>query len=139
MKERYLLDASALLSILLDEQGRDRVNRILDRSRIHAVNLAEVIGRLVRAGMPAETAVANLRALDLDVDEVFGANQAEVCGTLQGTRRELGLSLGDCLCLTAAAWSGAVAVTADRRWVELDGAELDGAKRGLTIRVELIR
>ena len=35
-------------------------------------------------------------------------------------RRDLGLSLGDCVCLT---WQqfGAVAVTADRRW-KVDGA-----------------
>jgi hypothetical protein len=34
-----------------------------------------------------------------------------------------------------AAWLGAVAVTADRRWKELDGAVVNGE----TIRVELIR
>ena len=46
MKAQFVLDASALLSIVLDERGHERVDRILDRSRIHAVNLAEVeIGR----------------------------------------------------------------------------------------------
>jgi PIN domain nuclease of toxin-antitoxin system len=131
----YVLDASALLSILLDERGGDRVNQILDRSRIHAVNLAEVMGRLVRAGMPEEAAVASLRELHLEVDEEFGTAQAEFCGALLGTWRELGLSPGDCVCLTMAACSGAVAVTADRRWKELDGTVLKDA----TLRVELIR
>jgi PIN domain nuclease of toxin-antitoxin system len=135
VKEEFVLDASALLSILLDERGHDRVNRIVHRSRIHAVNLAEVIGRLVRAGMPADVAAATLRGLYLEVDEEFEVAQAECCGALLGTRRDLGLSLGDCLCLTMAAWLGAVAVTADRRWKELDGARLGN----LTIRVELIR
>jgi hypothetical protein len=65
------------------------------------VNLAEVIGRLVRAGMPPEKAVAALGGLYL----------------------ELAASLG------------AVAVTADRRWKELDGTVVKDA----TIRVELIR
>jgi PIN domain nuclease of toxin-antitoxin system len=51
------------------------------------------------------------------------------------TRRDPGLSLGDGVCLTIAAWLGAVAVTADRRWQELDGTVLNDA----TIRVELIR
>ena len=55
--------------------------------------------------------------------------------TLLGTRRDLGLSLGDCVCLTVAAASGAVAVTADRRWKELDGVTIGGER----IRVELIR
>lgn len=135
MKEHFVLDASALLSILLDEPGQERLNQIVDRSRIHAVNLAEVIGRLVRSGMPAEKVVATLRDLFLEVDEEFGIAQAEYCGTLLGTRRDLGLSLGDCLCLTVAACSGAVAVTADRRWKKLDGTTLGD----LTIRVELIR
>jgi PIN domain nuclease of toxin-antitoxin system len=135
VKEQFVLDASALLSILLDEPGQDRVNQILDRSQIHAVNLAEVIGRLVRAGMPPEKAVAALGRLYLEVEEEFGTRQAEFCGALLGTRRDLGLSLGDCVCLTMAASLGAVAVTADRRWKELDGTVLNGA----TMRVELIR
>ena len=135
MKAQFVLDASALLSIVLDERGHERVDRILDRSRIHAVNLAEVVGRLVRSGMPAERAVATLHELQLEVEEGFGARQAEFCGALLGTRRDLGLSLGDCVCLTTAAWLGAVAVTADRQWKQLDGTVVNGE----TIRVELIR
>jgi PIN domain nuclease of toxin-antitoxin system len=135
VKAQFVLDASALLSIVLDELGHERVDRILDRSRIHAVNLAEVVGRLVRSGMPAERAVATLHELHLEVEEEFGARQAEFCGALMGTRRDLGLSLGDCVCLTMAAWSGAVAVTADRRWKELEGTVVNDE----TIRIELIR
>ena len=135
MKAQFVLDASALLSIVLDERGHERVDRILDRSRIHAVNLAEVVGRLVRSGMPAERAVATLHELQLEVEEGFGARQAEFCGALLGTRRDLGLSLGDCVCLTTAACSGAVAVTADRQWKQLDGTVVNDE----TIRVELIR
>jgi PIN domain nuclease of toxin-antitoxin system len=132
---QFVLDASALLSILLEERGHERVDRILDRSRIHAVNLAEVVGKLVRSGMPAERAGATLNELHLEIEEEFGATQAEFCGALLGTRRDLGLSLGDCVCLTTAAWLGAVAVTADRRWKELDGAVVNDK----TIQVELIR
>jgi PIN domain nuclease of toxin-antitoxin system len=135
VKDEFVLDASALLSILLDELGQERVNQILDRSLIHAVNLAEVVGRLVRSGMPAARAVAVLRELSLAVDEGFGTERAEFCGALLGTRRDLGLSLGDCVCLTTAAGLGAVAVTADRRWKELDGIVVNDE----TIRVELIR
>ena len=135
MNERFVLDASALLSILLDEPGGERVNQIVDRSQIHAVNLAEVIGRLIRAGMPPDSAVAALGQLYLEVEEQFTSEQAESCGELLGTRRDLGLSLGDCVCLTTAARSGAVAVTADRRWKELDGALISES----AIRVELIR
>jgi PIN domain nuclease of toxin-antitoxin system len=135
VKAQFVLDASALLSMVLDERGHERVDRILDRSRIHAVNLAEVVARLVRSGMPAERAVATIHELRLEVEEEFGARQAEFCGVLMGTRRDLGLSLGDCVCLTTAAWLGAVAVTADRRWKELEGTVVNDE----TIRVELLR
>jgi PIN domain nuclease of toxin-antitoxin system len=131
----FVLDASALLSMVLDERGHERVDQIVDRSSIHAVNLAEAIGRLVRAGMPAEKALATLQELQLDVEEEFGASHAEFCGALLGTRRDLGLTLGDCVCLTMAAFRGAVAVTADRRWRALDGAVVGGK----AMRVELIR
>jgi PIN domain nuclease of toxin-antitoxin system len=85
--------------------------------------------------MPPEKAVAALGRLYLEVEEEFGTRQAEFCGALLGTRRDLGLSLGDCVCLTTAASLGAVAITADRRWKELDGTVVGSA----TIRVELIR
>jgi ribonuclease VapC len=135
VKERFVLDASALLSILQDEPGQERVNRILDRARIHAVNVAEVIGGLVRVGMPAEKAFAALRDLHLEIDDDFGVAQAEFCGALLGTSRDVGLSLGDCVCITLAARLGAIAVTADRSWKDLDGTIF----RSEAIRVELIR
>jgi PIN domain nuclease of toxin-antitoxin system len=135
VKEQFVLDASALLSILQNEPGQERVNRILDRSRIHAINVAEVIGRLIHVGMPAENAFAVLRDLHLEIDEAFGAAQAEFCGALLGTSRDLGLSLGDCVCITMAAWLGAVAVTSDQSWKRLDGTVF----RSETIRVEMIR
>lgn len=135
MKYEYVLDASALLSIVLDEPGHKHVVKILDHSQIHAVNLGEVLGRLVRSGMPADTAASTLAELQLPVDEVFGTGEAEFCGMLLGTRRDLGLSLGDCVCLTVAAWSESIAVTADRRWKELHGTRV----KDRIIRVELIR
>jgi PIN domain nuclease of toxin-antitoxin system len=49
--------------------------------------------------------------------------------------RELGLSLGDCVCLTTAAMSGAIAVTADRVWSKVNGQRLGGK----ILQVEVIR
>ena len=42
MTDRFVLDASALLSILLNEPGQVDVFGILDRGEIHSVNLAEI-------------------------------------------------------------------------------------------------
>jgi ribonuclease VapC len=129
----FVLDASALLAMLQSEPGNARVLEILDHCAMHTVNLAEVIGKLVRCGLPLERAEALLGELHLRMEPRL--DEAGKCGGLLGTRRDLGLSLGDCVCLTTAACAGAVAVTADRQWKELDGYELGEAR----IRVEVLR
>jgi len=133
MTGEYILDASALLTILLGEPGQERVLEILDRSFIHSVNVAEVTARLIRSGVPPKTAESAVEELQLEAEAAFV--DAAACGELLGTRRDLGLSLGDCVCLATAARSGAIAVTADRAWSKVSGAKL----RGKPLRVEVIR
>jgi len=44
---RYVLDASAILALLNQEPGYDRVAQVLDNSSVSAVNLSEVISKLL--------------------------------------------------------------------------------------------
>jgi len=131
----YQLDASALLAVMLDEPGSERVCAVVDRASIHAVNVAEVVAKLIRAGATPEQARGSVEELHLDVGEEFDFGQAADCGALIAATRKQGLSLGDCVCLTCAAASGKVALTAERRWKELEGRRVSGA----AIRVELFR
>lgn len=131
----YQLDASAVLAVMLDEPGNERVCAVIDRASIHAVNVAEVVAKLIRAGATPEKARGLVEELQLHVGEELGFRQAADCGALIAATRKLGLSLGDCVCLTCAAASGKVAMTAERRWKELEGRKLAGAP----VRVELIR
>jgi PIN domain nuclease of toxin-antitoxin system len=133
MTGEYILDASALLTVLLGEPGHERVLEILDRSFIHTVNVAEVIARLIRSGVPPKTAEGAVEELQLETEQAFV--DAAACGELLGTRRDLGLSLGDCVCLATAARSGAIAVTADRAWSKVSGTKL----RGKPLRAEVVR
>ncbi len=133
MTGEYLLDASALLTVLLGEPGQERVLEILDRSFIHSINVAEVIARLIRSGVPPKIAEAAVEELQLETENTFA--DVAACGELLGTRRDLGLSLGDCVCLATAARSGAIAVTADRAWSHVSLGRLQGK----TLRVEVIR
>jgi ribonuclease VapC len=64
---KHVFDASALLCLLLDEPGADRVDRVLHSACISAADHAEVLARLVDRGQLAEEAVADLHELDLDV------------------------------------------------------------------------
>ena len=131
----YALDASALLAVLLDEPGQDRVRAVLDRAFIHTVNIAEVIKKLLEKGVPLEEARAAVDELHLGIQEEFRFDQAVGCGILLAETREYGFGLGDCICLTAAADAGATAVTAERLWQRLSGQSIQGR----LIRIELIR
>lgn len=137
MKQIALLDASALLALVLNERGADHVEALLDSAAIHAVNFAEVITKLLQKGVPVEEAGRVAEEMALDVYEEFGALQAISCGELHASTRPLGLGLGDCVCLTVAAWKGMTAVTCDRKWLDLQGRSLRGTDTRL--QVECVR
>lgn len=124
----YVLDASALLCLLFDEPGAERVEALLHGARVSAVNYAEVVGKLVDSGHAAEEAVDDLRELDLDVVPL-DRTQSEAAGILRKITRSAGLSLGDRACLALSAELGAVAVTTDRAWTKVK----------TNVRVEVIR
>lgn len=111
---RHLLDASALLALLQGEAGCDRVELLLDRAAIHSFNLAEVLSKLLRSGVPnAENLVASLQ---VEVIAEFSATEAAACARLHAATRGHGLSMGDCVCLSVAKGLGITAVTAERVW-----------------------
>lgn len=125
---RVVLDASALLALLNQEEGAERVAPFLADAVISTVNLAEVVTRLALAGMP-ETAIREALAL-LPLESVpFDVGQAIEVGLLAPTTRPSGLSLGDRACLILARRLDATAVTADQAWVGIDAG----------VAVELIR
>ena len=115
----HVLDASALLCLLFEEPGAERVEAALGSGCIGAASLAEVLGKLVDRGVPPEEAVADLREVDLEVVPMDRA-QAEAAGALRAATRAAGLSLGDRACLALAQTLGATALTTDRPWAALD-------------------
>jgi ribonuclease VapC len=120
----HLLDASALLALIFDEPGADRVRELLDDSKIHAVNLAEVVRKMVALGMSAEEVISHIASLNLEVIEGLSATQVYEIARLAAEAKRLGLSVGDCVCLTQAEWYGSAAVTADRTWQEVRGRKV---------------
>ncbi|MGH8937372.1 MAG: type II toxin-antitoxin system VapC family toxin [Acidimicrobiia bacterium] len=121
---RTILDASALLTLLLREAGADQVIEALPEAAISAVNLSEAIGKLADAGMPEPVIRHSLGVLPLEVVP-FEEEQAYRTGFLQPSTKGAGLSLGDRVCLALAISRGVRALTADRAWLDVDvGAEL---------------
>lgn len=119
MHPDVVLDASAVLALLHGEPGGDEVARHIPRARISAVNLAEVVAKLVEAGMPGDAVRLALAHLDLVVvplDEV----SAHLAGSLRPATRHRGLSLGDRACLALGATLRCPVLTTDRAWLDLD-------------------
>jgi PIN domain nuclease of toxin-antitoxin system len=117
--ETYVLDASAVLCLLQEEKGAERVARALPEAIIGAVNYSEVVGKLVEAGIDEATVDGLIDRLQLNVVP-FDRTQARLAGVLRTTARKLGLSLGDRACLALAAIEGATALTCERSWTKFE-------------------
>ena len=120
MSETYVLDASAVLCLLQEEKGAERVARALPAAVIGAVNYSEVISKLVESGIDEATADGLMDTLQLTVIP-FDRSQARLAGALRATTRRLGLSLGDRACLALAGTEGAIALTCERVWTKFEG------------------
>lgn len=114
-----VLDASALLAFLFREAGHETVDALLPRSRLSAVNLAEVLGRFARDGHDPQTVLLSLEAAPLEIVP-FTRADAIRCASLVPITAPLGLSFGDRACLALALTHGIPAVTADRSWAGLE-------------------
>jgi len=126
MNAPNLLDASAVLAWLHGEPGAEQVADLLQGSSpclVTAANHAEIIAKLLDRGIAPQAARDILVATGYTVIDTSAADGAEA-GWLRKDTRELGLSLGDRLCLAAARRLGARVYTADRPWVQL-GAPLN--------------
>ena len=110
-----VLDASALLAMLLDEAGGAMVAGAIAGARMSAVNFAEVVSHFIHAGMPPDEVDAMLAPLPLIIVDADAA-LARTAGRLRQATSEAGLSLGDRFCLALAARDRLPAWTADRQW-----------------------
>ena len=127
---RAILDASALLALLLDEPGASSVTAVLDDAAVSAVNLAEVAGQYARRGIPESGIRTMLSQFSIQVIP-FDQALAFVAGSLVPKTRLAGLSLGDRACLALSIRLGAKALTADRSWSRI--------ARAVGIEIEVIR
>jgi ribonuclease VapC len=126
---RVVLDASALLAILNQEPGAERMTpELLSAAATSTVNLAEVHGKLVGRGLnPDEAWEATLSPIREAV--AFTSEHARLTGDLAVQTRALGLSLGDRACLALGLALKAPVYTADKSWKKLN----------VSVRIHVIR
>jgi PIN domain nuclease of toxin-antitoxin system len=120
-----IYDASALLAVVFDEAGADRVMEFLAQpgGEVSAVNWSEVGAKLAERGLRESELARELAAFGLDIVP-FDEAQANMAAALRPTTRKLGLSLGDRCCLALARLHGARAITADASWRQLRGFDV---------------
>jgi ribonuclease VapC len=127
---RAVLDASAILALLLDEPGTSSVTAVLDDAAVSTVNLAEVVGQYARRGIPEAGIRAMLSQFSIQIVP-FDEALAFAVGSFVPKTRSAGLSLGDRACLALARRLGAKGLTADRSWSRIAAA--------VGVEVEVIR
>ena len=116
---RHVMDASAVMAMLLMETGGDTVAASLSHGVLSAVNLAEAVAKLTRKGLPLSQAIQMVRLLQLQVI-AFDDAQAITSAALFAPTTPYGLSLGDRACLALAQRLNLPVLTADRAWAKLD-------------------
>ena len=124
-----VLDASAVLALIHDEPGSELVAKHIEGALLSTANLAEVVGKLVDAGLDVVRFQRLIAAAGVSLIPLSPAD-AELAGAMRGLKGGKTLSLGDrcCLALTVRSEPAEV-LTADRALANLD----------LPIRVRLLR
>ena len=110
-----VMDASALLALVRDEPGADKVGPHIGRAAISTVNLQEVIKELLLSGLEVVTIRELLDELRLDI-RAHDADAAYAAAGLHAQTKEFGRGLGDRSCLALAMQLDVPALTADRDW-----------------------
>jgi ribonuclease VapC len=113
---KIVLDASAVLALLLREPGWEKLHpELLVDAVVSTVNLAEVQTKLVKWGYDPEEAWQDASSL-VPTIEPYDGEQAKIAGTMIRTTEKYGLSLGDRSCLALAISLKAEVYTTERLW-----------------------
>lgn len=113
-----ILDASAVMAVVLNEPGADMVMKSLDNATISAVSFAEAFTSMQSKGMTAETAEQVLHAMNMSVEPATEAH-ARSAARMWPRTKNAGLSLGDRFCLALALERDDEVLTADRAWASV--------------------
>jgi ribonuclease VapC len=125
-----VVDASAVMALMLAEPGADVVTAQIRGSLISAINLSECCARGVERGADAADVLSIVRGYEVQVIP-FDLAAALATADLRESTRPFGSSLGDRACLALGLSRSAAVFTSDRR--------MAAAGQKLCIDIRLIR
>lgn len=115
MDKTSVLDSSAVLAVIFNEPGGEKIVDLLQGGLLSTVSLAEIHTRLLLDGRPADFAWNRILSMGFEVC-FFDDEQARLAAEMIGKTRPFGLSLGDRACLALAIQRKAKVYTTDRVW-----------------------
>ena len=118
-----VLDASALLAVVLEEPGADAVIAAARGAAASTVNLDEVLHKAPRRDIPAVEAEALLGRLEIEFTP-FDVEQARICASLHAKVQGLDVSFADRACLSLGLITGRPILSADTDWAKFNLARL---------------
>jgi ribonuclease VapC len=113
-----VLDTSAVLAFVFDEQGARMVQGHLGAANVCSVNVTEIIAKMIDRKWAVERAIATFEALGVEVTPYDRALSLRA-GVMRKATKNQGLSLGDRACLSLAERERLPVLTADRAWADL--------------------
>lgn len=131
MTEPVVLDASAVLAVILEEPGIEKVVPTLSFACISTVNRTETLYMLAkRLHLDSlDQATKLVDPLELEIIP-FDREQSDIAAYIHMESRNTGLSIGDCACLSLAKTKSLPVLTSDKAWQKLTN---------LGVQVQLIR
>lgn len=116
----FILDASALLAVVLDEPGEQLVLEAMAvGAEMSSVNAEEVASRLYKESWTTMEIRSLFQELSILVLP-FDLDAAMLSGQYRPATQPFGLGLGDRACLATAYLQACPVLTADRTWTQLD-------------------
>ena len=118
MNNNIVLDASALLALIQEEQGAEVIKPLLKFSVMSTVNVAESLTALQRTGISPQEALILISDIIMTIVP-FDLEQAGIVAELQSKVQHKGLSLGDRACIALGIKLQVPIYTADKVWAQL--------------------
>lgn len=110
-----VLDSSALLAWFKGEDGAAVVDEHIDGAIMSAVNVTEVVTRLIDLGIAEDDAQLRVSAIGVTIDS-FTPALAFRAARLRDATRAAGLSIGDRACIATAEARGMAVLSGDHDW-----------------------